>query len=132
MKIKQCEGDGQGSCIRCAERGKWNRMWMCFLYEIEGINGTYCWECAQKIVRSKMKQDIDKIIEKFNIVLKNYEIDKKFGQITPDSIYSLWPNEMEKLIEYIHYLEKDNKRLRQKLNILSIRPEFNSQQTKKI
>ena len=48
MKIKKCEGDGQGSCIRCAEHGKWNRMWMCFLYEIEGINGTYCWECAQK------------------------------------------------------------------------------------
>ena len=79
-----------------------------------------------------MKQDIDKIIEKFNIVLKNYEIDKKFGQITPESIYSLWPNEMEKLIEYIHYLEEDNKRLRQKLNILSIRPEFNSQQTDKV
>ena len=53
MKIKKCEGHGQGSCTRCENRGKWNRMWMCFLYEIEGINGTYCWECTQKIMRSK-------------------------------------------------------------------------------
>lgn len=75
-----------------------------------------------------MKTDVDKMIEKFEIKLKNYEIDKVFGQITPDSIYSLWPNEMETLIEYIHYLEEDSRRLRQELTILSIRPEFNSHQ----
>lgn len=79
-----------------------------------------------------MKNDIDKIIAKFKAKLENYKMDIKFGQITPDSIYPLWPNEMEKLIEYIHYLEEDNKRLRQKLNILMIRPELNSQQTDKV
>ncbi len=33
----------------CTDNGKWNRNWMCFLYEIEGHEGCYCSECAKKI-----------------------------------------------------------------------------------
>ena len=36
MKVTKCVGEGQGSCKRCSDNGKWNRNWMCFLYEIEG------------------------------------------------------------------------------------------------
>ena len=71
-----------------------------------------------------MRNEVDEILKKFEIKLKNFEIDKAFGQITPDSIYSIWPSEMTTLIDYIKYLREDNRRLRQKLTILSIRPEF--------
>ena len=40
MKITKCTGEGQGSCKRCLDNGKWNRMWMCFLYKIEDHKGT--------------------------------------------------------------------------------------------
>lgn len=49
LKIKRCKGEGQGSCKMCTDNGKWNRNWMCFLYEIEGHEGCYCSECAKKI-----------------------------------------------------------------------------------
>lgn len=49
LKIRQCEGEGQGNCKRCTDNGKWNRMWMCFLYEIEGREGCYCRECVKEI-----------------------------------------------------------------------------------
>ena len=39
MKITQCKGEGQGSCKRCSDRGKWNVTWMCFLYKIENYEG---------------------------------------------------------------------------------------------
>ena len=49
LKITQCKGEGQGSCKRCNEHGIWNRHWMCFLYEVEGMEGCYCWACATKL-----------------------------------------------------------------------------------
>lgn len=49
LKITRCKGEGQGSCKMCTDNGKWNRNWMCFLYEIEGYEGCYCSECAKKI-----------------------------------------------------------------------------------
>lgn len=48
--IKRCEGNGQGSCTRCTQNGKWNRSWMCFLYKIEGMDGFYCSDCVKAIV----------------------------------------------------------------------------------
>lgn len=39
MNVIKCEGNGQGSCKRCLDQGKWDRMWMCFLYHIEGMVG---------------------------------------------------------------------------------------------
>ena len=49
LKIKQCEGEGQGSCKMCSDNGIWNRQWMCFLYNIEGKEGHYCSDCVKKI-----------------------------------------------------------------------------------
>ena len=49
LKIKQCDGNGQGSCKRCADNGKWTSIWSCFLYKIEGFEGAYCSDCVKKI-----------------------------------------------------------------------------------
>lgn len=50
---RKCVGEGLGTCKRCCENGIWNRMWMCFLYEIEGLDGCYCYECVEEL---KMEQ----------------------------------------------------------------------------
>lgn len=49
LKITQCPGEGQGSCKRCSDNGKWNRNWMCFLYKVEGREGCYCGDCIKEI-----------------------------------------------------------------------------------
>lgn len=49
INVKRCHDEGQGSCKRCLDNGKWNRMWMCFLYQIEGYEGYYCRDCVKKI-----------------------------------------------------------------------------------
>lgn len=49
LKITQCKGEGQGSCKRCTDNGKWNVNWMCFLYKIEGKEGCYCFDCVKEI-----------------------------------------------------------------------------------
>lgn len=54
-KITQCQGEGQGSCKRCNDKGIWNRKWMCFLYRIEGLEGCYCRECVKEIMREEEK-----------------------------------------------------------------------------
>lgn len=53
IKITQCKGEGQGSCKRCNDKGVWNREWMCFLYKIEGLEGCYCRECVDEIMREE-------------------------------------------------------------------------------
>lgn len=50
MKVTKCTGEGQGSCKRCSDKGKWNRCWMCFLYEIDGYEGCYCEDCVREIL----------------------------------------------------------------------------------
>lgn len=52
-KVTRCVDEGQGSCKRCSDKGKWNRMWMCFLYEIEGYEGCYCSDCVKEIQKEK-------------------------------------------------------------------------------
>lgn len=49
LKVTRCVGEGQGSCKRCSDSGKWNRMWCCFLYKIEGYEGCYCADCVKEI-----------------------------------------------------------------------------------
>lgn len=49
LEIRKCEGEGQGSCKLCSDNGIWNRMWMCFLYEVEGFEGCYCSSCVERI-----------------------------------------------------------------------------------
>lgn len=57
MKITQCIGEGQGSCKRCSDKGKWNMMWCCFLYQIEGYKGCYCADCVKEIQQEKEKEN---------------------------------------------------------------------------
>lgn len=61
--IKQCDGNGQGSCRRCDLNGKWNRTWMCFLYEIEGLEGCYCEDCVNEYVRDVLREVPDEQAE---------------------------------------------------------------------
>ena len=56
MKVTKCTGEGQGSCKRCSDNGKWNRNWMCFLYEIEGYEGCYCVDCVKAIEEEQGKK----------------------------------------------------------------------------
>lgn len=58
LKIRQCEGEGHGSCKMCTDNGKWNCMWMCFLYKIEGYEGCYCWECVKKIKEKNETREV--------------------------------------------------------------------------
>ena len=53
VKITQCQGEGQGSCKRCNDKGIWNVNWMCFLYKIEGLEGCYCGKCVKEIMREE-------------------------------------------------------------------------------
>ncbi len=49
LKIIRCEGNGQGSCKGCNDKGIWNRHWTCFLYKIQGQEGCYCEKCIKEI-----------------------------------------------------------------------------------
>lgn len=68
VKVACCEGEGQGSCKRCVDKGIWNRMWMSFLYKIEGFEGYYCWNCVKEILA---EQNAEIIIEKERKKYKN-------------------------------------------------------------
>ena len=52
LKVTRCVGEGQGSCKRCSDSGKWNRMWCCFLYKIDGYEGCYCADCVKEIQKN--------------------------------------------------------------------------------
>lgn len=57
--MRNCTGEGQGSCKRCLDNGKWNSYWMCFLYKVDGVDGCYCRDCA-KIIEEEIKARGDK------------------------------------------------------------------------
>mgnify|MGYP000877704440 FL=1 len=57
MKVTKCTGEGQGSCKRCLDKGKWNRMWMWALYHIEGYEGCYCSDCIKEILNENMNDE---------------------------------------------------------------------------
>lgn len=48
-KSYMLRGRRSGSCKRCVDKGIWNRMWMSFLYKIEGLEGYYCAKCVDEI-----------------------------------------------------------------------------------
>ena len=56
-----------------------------------------------------MSEEMQNIMNKFDKILENYEIDKKFGQITIDSICHLFPSEIEIIKDYINELEEYKK-----------------------
>ncbi len=72
LKIKQCKGEGQGSCKRCTDNGKWNINWMCFLYEVEGMEGCYCADCVREI---KENEQIKEYAETYAKCLVRYGVD---------------------------------------------------------
>ena len=49
LNVTKCKGEGMGSCKRCTDNGRWNMMWCCFLYKIDGYDGCYCYNCVQEI-----------------------------------------------------------------------------------
>ena len=57
MKVTKCDGEGQGSCKRCADNGKWNRNWMSFLNKIENLDGCYCDSCTRDIVKDYINKN---------------------------------------------------------------------------
>lgn len=52
---------------------------------------------------------IKELKEKLNKKLENYELDKAFGRLSVDSIYSLFPTESKMLLDYINQLETNIK-----------------------
>lgn len=56
-----------------------------------------------------MSEEMKNIMDKFDKILENYEIDKKFGQLSVDSICHLFPSEIEAIINYIKELEEYKK-----------------------
>lgn len=56
-----------------------------------------------------MNEDIQKILNKFDVILKNYELDKAFGQMSVDSICHLFPSEILTIKNYIETYENMRK-----------------------
>ena len=56
LKITRCTGEGMGSCKMCNDNGNWNASWMCFLYEIEGLEGCYCSDCVKEIINTARRK----------------------------------------------------------------------------
>lgn len=60
-----------------------------------------------------MPNEIKEILDKFDKVLENYELDKKFGQLSIDSIYHLFPNEIITIKDCITNLQEEYEREKQ-------------------
>ena len=60
-----------------------------------------------------MKDEIKETLNKFDKVLENYELDKKWGELSVDSICHLFPNELITIKDYITNLQEENERLKQ-------------------
>ena len=52
-----------------------------------------------------MNKEVKKLFKKFDSILENYELDKKLGQLSIDSIYHLFPAEIEIVKHYIEDLQ---------------------------
>lgn len=52
MKVTKCTGEGQGSCKRCSDKGKWNRN-----CKIEGYEGCYCFDCVKEILKENTNDE---------------------------------------------------------------------------
>ena len=62
-----------------------------------------------------MSEEIKNILDKFDKVLENYELDKKCGQISTDSICHLFPSEIITIKDYIQQKENIIKEVREKI-----------------
>lgn len=61
-------------------------------------------------------EDIKKILDKLKITLQNYELDKKTGRLSVDSIYSLFPTEQIQIINCIENLQREKNILKAELH----------------
>ena len=66
-----------------------------------------------------MSEEINKILDKFDRTLEKYELDKKVGQPSIDSIYFLYPSEMITIKNYIRQKENIIKEVREKVEELA-------------
>ena len=60
-----------------------------------------------------MSEEVNKILDKFDRTLEEYELDKKVGQPSIDSIYFLYPSEMITIKKYIRQKENIIKEVRE-------------------
>ena len=60
-----------------------------------------------------MTEEIKYILDKFDEVLENYELDKKLGQMSVDSICHLFPSEIITIKDYIQQKESMIKEVRE-------------------
>lgn len=66
-----------------------------------------------------MNEDKWEVIKsKFERTLQNWEIDKKCNQFTLDSIHSLFPTEIETIINYIEQLQQELTKILQEVGII--------------
>lgn len=51
--VYRCTGEGAGACQRCTEQGKWNRFWMCMLYQLTPDDDApcYCSACIREVLK---------------------------------------------------------------------------------
>lgn len=63
LNITKCTGEGHGSCKRCTDNRRWNRVWMCFLNKIEGYEGCYCDNCTKELVQEHIMNFIPETID---------------------------------------------------------------------
>ena len=51
--VYRCTGNGQGSCQRCEDNGKWNRSWMVMLYQLTPDDAApcYCRDCIREVLK---------------------------------------------------------------------------------
>lgn len=53
--FEKCQGEGQGSCAICNEKGKWNREWMKMLSRNKIDGKLYCSDCVREYLMEKIK-----------------------------------------------------------------------------
>ena len=64
-----------------------------------------------------MSEEIKNILDKFDRTLEEYELDKKVGQPSIDSIYFLYPSEMITIKDYIQQKENIIKEVREYIEL---------------
>lgn len=110
LKVTPCTGEGQGSCKRCTDKGKWNLNWMCFLYHIEGYEGCYCRDCVEAIQEEENQKEIDKLRNEYEYINKPMGIASVGSQQWVDNIYTKSAKQKKLRKRYIECLPK-NKQL---------------------
>lgn len=49
--VIRCEGNGQGTCVRCKWLGRPYRYWMTWLYTSGGFDGLLCNDCVNELIK---------------------------------------------------------------------------------